>query len=156
MAAGGLGRGAVQQILKKMAAENQGILGDAEMYRSNLEKAAYAQASPEFSQGIGRITNYLAGSGPLADSGARTALLSRLSGQIYGGIRGKVAGGYSDFLGNLLQQRRQHRYNMELAKYMKGNKSAIGQIARVGAGVGVGVLSGNPMAGVGAYGALGT
>lgn len=100
-------------IYKQQAAGDE---AQAAPYRAALEKATYAQLGPQFSQGLDKITNYLAGQGPLADSGARQALSSRLASGIYNTASGQIGGKYADYLAQIANQRRQYQYQMALQK----------------------------------------
>ena len=99
--------------------EDQKLLGEADLYRKALEKAAYGAVGPAFSQGLQGISGYLSHAGPLADSGARAALSARLASGLYGGAARQVAGGYSDYLSQALRDRRQFQYQLALQKAQK-------------------------------------
>lgn len=119
----GLISGVKQKYYKKRNAEQAQFDAELEQYRKALEKATYAQLGPEFSSGLERIQNYLAGAGPLADSGARTALSRNLYSQILQRAQGQIGGSYADLLSSLLKQRQQYRYQSELLKQQKNAQS---------------------------------
>lgn len=103
------------------------VYGDANAYRTALEKAAYGDAGTQYGQGLDAITRYLAGAGPLADSGAGTALRYRLASQIYGGARNRINSGYAQYLAQLLAQRRAAQYQLNyLQAQKKANSTGIG------------------------------
>lgn len=128
-------------------------------YQAALEKAMYAQLGPQFSQGLDRITNYLAGAGPLADSGARTALARQLYSQLLQRGQGQVLGGVSDLIGNLIRQRQQYRYQSQLLAQQKkaqqtGLGGVLGGVAGAFGGPLLGALGsyyGNKLTGGGGY-----
>lgn len=100
---------------KQLLAEEQGTAA----YKAALERALYGQASELYGQGIAGITSALAGGGPLADSGAATALRARLFSQIYGAAKNRSLQSYSDYLANYLSQQRQFNYQKQLMKYQR-------------------------------------
>jgi len=103
---------------------------DADAYRAALERGAYSDAGQQYGQGLGSISNYLAGAGPLADSGAATALRARLASQIYGGVQGRVQNAYASYLGDMMRQRREYQYQMALLKQQHRYQSTgIGGVA---------------------------
>jgi hypothetical protein len=116
-------------------------IAEADAYRKALEKAAYGDAGREYSQGLGQITNYLAGAGPLADSGAATALRYKLASHIYGGAKSKILGSYADFLREQMAARRAYQYQRELLAYQKklGKKGPLDYLAGAAGGA-VGLL----------------
>jgi hypothetical protein len=95
-------------------AARQGVYSEADQYRAALERAAYGDAGQQYGAGLGQITNYLARSGPLADSGAGGALRAKLYGQIYGQARSRIGAGYADYLKQLLAKRRDYNYQYAL------------------------------------------
>jgi len=117
--------------------EQEKLLGEAGQYRSALEKSAFSDAGAQYGQGIRGISNYLARSGPLADSGAKTALRARLASQVYGGARSKILGSYADYLRSLQSQRRQFNYEKELLRYQKdlNKKGPLDYLAGFGGGL---------------------
>lgn len=132
-------------------ATRQGLLGEADQYKAALQRAAYSDAGAQYGQGLGDISNYLARSGPLADSGAGTALRMRLASQIYGGANQRIGQGYADFLGGSLRNRRNFLYQQALARMQQQQqKTGLGGILG-----GIGGAIGGPF--LGALGAgLGT
>lgn len=132
-------------------AQRQGVLNQADQYRAALQKAAYGDAGQQYGQGINQITNYLAGAGPLADSGAATALRAKLASQIYGAAQGRINQGYASYLGNALNARRQYNYQRSLMQYQRNlNKPSMwSQIAGIAGGVGGALLGGPAGAAVG-------
>jgi hypothetical protein len=108
--------------------DTNAIMGDADIYRKALEKAAYGDAGQEYGAGLKGVTDYLAGSGPMADGGAGTALRTKLYSDIYGKARSKVQGGYSEYLAQLLQQRRNFIYQQRLAELMKKGGTGVGGV----------------------------
>jgi len=133
------------QLLKEVGkASKSDIQRDLDLYRTAAEKAAYAQLGPQFSQGLSAIQNFMARSGPLADSGARTALAARLGSRIYGQASGQIAGGVQDFIAQLLNQRRQFMYQQALEKQrQQASKTGFGGVA---GGI-AGSLVGGPLGG---------
>lgn len=130
------------------------VMKEADLYRAALERAAYGDAGRQYGAGLGQITNYLAGAGPLADSGAATALRARLASQIYGAAAGRIGGGYADYLARALQAQRQYRYQRSLMKYAKdqqGGGGVGGALGGLVGGVG-GFLLGGPPGAVAGYG----
>lgn len=99
--------------------QRQGVMGDANSYRAALERAAYQDAGSQYGAGLGQISGYLARSGPLADSGASTALRARLASQVYGAASNRIGGGYADYLGQAMNARRAFNYQRQLMAYQK-------------------------------------
>lgn len=97
----------------------QADIKTADVYRKALEKAAYGDYGRDYGAGLNDITSYLARSGPLADSGAATALRARLASQLYGQAQSRIQGGYADYLRQLQLLRLQNQYQMNLLKYQK-------------------------------------
>lgn len=99
------------------------IEAQSELYRKAAQKAAYDQLGPEFRGSLDQATNYIAGLGPLADSGARTAIGSRLASAYLQRAGGQVTGGVADIIGNLIKQRQQYAYQSQLMQQQaKQNK----------------------------------
>lgn len=138
----------------QQAAEQKALLGDADMYRAALERATYQDAGRQYGAGLGQISGYLARSGPLADSGAATALRARLASNIYGAAAGRIGQGYAGYLGQSLAARRNFNYQKALLQYQKklGKKSALSQLAGAAGGIG-GALLGGPMGAAAGYSA---
>src|SRR5690242_3607944 len=107
----------------RLAAQDQAdIYGPANAYRQALLGAA----GENVSQGIGSINNYLAGAGPLGDSGARAALSARLAASQYGGVQTN----YANYLAAALRARQQYRYQQALLKAQrKAQQTGLGGIA---------------------------
>jgi hypothetical protein len=144
MANGKLYAGLQTGIKRQQQVEQDQLLGDAELYRKALEKAAYGAVGPAFSQGLQGISGYLSHAGPLADSGARAALSARLASGLYGRAASQVGQGYASYLGNLMQQQRNYKYQLALLKaQQKAQKTGIGGIL---GGVG-GTILGGPLGG---------
>lgn len=101
---------------RAVAAQDQQVLNEADMYRQALAKASYGEAGRAYGQGLGGLQGWLSTQGPLGDSGARAALGSRLATNVYGGAANRVAGGYADYLGQAMNARRQFKYQMALIK----------------------------------------
>lgn len=135
----------------KELGQRQGALGDANTYRAALERAAYQDAGAQYGQGLGNISQFLARSGPLADSGAATGLRARLASQVYGAAAGRIGGGYADYLGNALNQRRAYNYQRQLLAYQKklGKKGPLSSLAGIAGGIGGALLGGPPGAAAG-------
>lgn len=115
-------------LAAKELGARKGLLGQANVYRAALEKQAYGDFGRQYSAGLGNITNYLARSGPLADSGAGTALRYKLASQLYGQAQSKIGDSYADFLRQLYQGRNQFNYQRALMNYQKGqNKRGFGE-----------------------------
>ena len=110
---------AVSRYTRGQARERAGLMTDADAYRAALERATYQDAGNQYGQGLTGISNFLARSGPLADSGAATALRTRLASQIYGAASGRIQGGYASYLANLLNQNRAYNYQRQLMAYQK-------------------------------------
>jgi hypothetical protein len=111
---------------KRQGAQDQAyadVNRDSNMYLTALSKAAYGQAGNEYAGGLGDITNFLARSGPLADSGAKLALQKRLYSQIYGQARNLIGTSYADYLRQALQAQRNHRYQIALMELQKQQNS---------------------------------
>lgn len=126
----------------------------ADIYRAALEKAAYADTGEQYGQGLKQISNYLAGAGPLADSGAATALRARLASDLYRGTRGRIGNSYAQYLAELMRQRNQYNYQRQLMEYQKKmNKTGVGGFLGGIAGAGLGFLGGGPMGAMAGYGA---
>lgn len=103
---------------------------DADVYRAAIEKAAYRDAGMQYGQGLGTISNSLAAMGPLSDSGAGTALRSRLANSIYGSAASRVGNSYADFMGRMMEQRRQYAYQLALMKQQqKMQQTGFGGVA---------------------------
>lgn len=97
-------------------AQRRGLMNQGDVYRAALEKAAYGDAGRQYGAGLGDISNYLARSGPLADSGAATALRAKLASQVYGAAQGRIGSGYADYLAKLFQGRNQFSYQKALMR----------------------------------------
>lgn len=140
----------------KREAYEQEPFRDANAYRIALEKAAYADAGRQYGAGLGDISSYLARSGPLADSGAGTALRARLASQIYGAAAGRIGGGYADYLRQAIQAQRNFRQQWLLMKRQRDlqqQQSGPGQFLGGALGAGVGFLAGGPYGAAAGYGA---
>lgn len=119
-------RGAQEKVFNEVS-------GEADLYRKALEKAAYGQAGNEYSGGLNDITNFLARSGPLADSGAKLALQKRLYSQIYGQARNQIGMGYAQYLAQALAAQRNYKYQKAFAKLQQtGVGGFLGGIAGIG------------------------
>lgn len=140
------GRYASQEL-----AQRQGVMGDANSYRAALERAAYQDAGSQYGAGLGQISGYLARSGPLADSGAATALRARLASQTYGAAAGRVGSGYADYLGQAMKDRQAFNYQRQLMAYQKrlGKKSPWSSILGAVGGIGGALIGGPPGAAIG-------
>jgi len=115
---------------------------EGDVYRKALERAAYAQLGPEFTQGLDRITGSFAGS-PLADSGAPLRLRSMLASDIYKRAQGQITGGYANWLNQYLAQKRAYAYQLALLKaQMKGQKTGVGGVVGGLAGAFAGPFAG--------------
>ena len=104
---------------KSIQREQDIAMKQAEAYRAALERAAYGDAGSQYGQGMDQITRYLAGAGPMADSGGATALKYKLASQVYGGARNRINSGYAQYLDNAMNQARQYRYNAMAQKASK-------------------------------------
>jgi hypothetical protein len=104
-------------LAAKELASRRGLSREADTYRAALERGVYQQLSPQFSQGLSRITGHLAGAGPLADSGYANALRSQLGAQIYGQAQGQIGGKYSDYLSELYGGKRRFSQQKQLMQY---------------------------------------
>lgn len=130
--------------------KNKGVLTGAEQpvamanqYRAALEKAAYGDFGRQYGAGLNDITNYLARSGPLADSGAATALRAKLASQLYGQAQSRIQGGYADYLRQLQLQRLSYQQQRELLKYQKklqGGGGFWGSLGGIAGGVAGAIL----------------
>jgi hypothetical protein len=114
------------------------VTRDTDMYRKAVEKAAYGQAGDQYAGGLGDITNFLAKSGPLYDSGAKMALQKRLYSLIYGQARNQIGAGYADYLKQALQAQRNQRYQLALQRAQKRNP--LDYITAAAGGVGMAAL----------------
>lgn len=125
-------------LAAKELAQRRGLMGQANQYRAALEKAAYGDFGRQYGAGLGQITNYLARSGPLADSGAGTALRAKLASQLYGQAQSRIGSGYADYLGNLFQGRNAYNYQRSLLEYQKrlNKRSPLEQVGGFLAGAG--------------------
>lgn len=135
-------------------AGRQRSIGEADTYRAALERAAYGDAGAQYGAGLKQVTNYLAGAGPLADSGAATALRRGLYSDIYGKARSRIGQGYADYLGQTLSDRRRFRYQkamQELANKQKRG-GVLGTVGGIVGGIG-GALVGGPAGAAAGYGA---
>jgi len=141
----------MQALAKKIAAQNDPY-GQADQYRAALEKQAYGDSGAAYGQGLDAITRYLAGAGPLADSGAATALKYKLASSVYGKARSQVAGGYADFLRQMLAQKQQYMYQMALARQQKkDSKKGFSIPGAIGGALGF--VAGGPGGALAGYGA---
>ena len=98
---------------------NHQDLAAANQYLQALQRSAYGDFGRQYGAGLNDITSQLARSGPLADSGAATALRARLASQLYGQAQGRIGASYADYLKQLQLQRRGFDYQKALAKYQK-------------------------------------
>lgn len=131
--------------------QRRGLQAQANQYRAALEQAAYSDAGRQYGQGIGQISNYLAQQGPLADSGAGTALRRGLASNIYGAAAGRIGSQYAGFLGQSLQAQQAYRYQRALAELArKRQRTGIGGVLGGIAGTAVGALAGGYGSGLGA------
>lgn len=127
------------------AAQAAGDEAAAAPYRAALEKASYRDAGLQYGAGMGQITNYLAGAGPMYDSGGATALRSKLASSIYGGAAGRIGNKYADYLAQIGHQRRQYQYQMALMKQQKKmQQTGFGGVAGAIAGGALSFLGGGP------------
>ena len=136
-------------------AQRRGLISQANSYRTALERSAYSDAGRQYGQGINDITRYLAGAGPMGDSGGATALRARLASQVYGGAQSRIGGGYADLLRQLIQGRQGYRYQRQLELLrQKGQKKKgpLDYLAGAAGGV-IGGLTGGPPGAVAGYGA---
>jgi len=122
-----------QAAKAKTAQARAGVVGEADIYRKALEKAEYGQLSRDLSQGNQGITNYLAGAGPLADSGVQNTLRTKLASQLYGAAQGRTQGGYASYLRELMGQRRNYEYQMKLQKQAQKAANRFDPLAFAGA-----------------------
>lgn len=135
-------------------ASRRGLTRQADQYRAALERAAYSDAGRQYGAGLDRVTASLAGMGPLADSGAATALRAKLASQIYGNAQSQIGRGYADYLGQALRARQQFAYQKALANYQKNAQKRGGwasTLAGIGGAAG-GFLLGGPMGAAVGYG----
>ena len=129
------------------------LTGEADIYRQALEKSEYGQLGRDLSSGLGAITNRFAGLGPLADSGAATAVRAKLASQLYGAAQGRTQAGYADYLRRIMDSQRQFRQNQILQKQaQKAQKQGV--LGTLG-GIAGGALSMIPGIGPVASAALG-
>lgn len=143
---GGGGRyGEKSRFAAQELAARRGLYSEADRYRAALEKAAYGDFGRQYGAGLGDITNYLARSGPLADSGAGTALRAKLASQLYGQAQSRIGGGYADYLARLLQQRRGYGYQAALQRQQQNQSQGGGwgrALGSIAGGVGGAILGG--------------
>lgn len=133
-------------------AGRKGVYSDANAYRAALEKSAYGDFGRQYGAGLNDITNYLARSGPLYDSGAATALRAKLASSLYGQAQSRIGQSYAQYLAQLMNARRGYGYqralaNMQNQKRGGGFGSTLGSIA---GGVG-GAILGGPAGAVAGY-----
>ena len=143
-------------VLTKTAGGVYGAPGrERDDYLSALEKAAYNDAGAKYGQGLSQITNYLAGAGPLADSGASTALRYKLASQVYGGAKSRIGNSYADFIRAQIEQKRQYQYQKALMEYQKklNKKGPLDYLAGAAGGVLGQVGGGGAKGAVQTYGA---
>lgn len=142
---GGTDAEAANQIIASRRSESR----DADQYRAALERASYAQLGPRFQQGLQQTQGRLAGLGPLADSGAATALRARLASGIYNAGTAQVTGGYANYLNQAMADARRYKYQSQLLKDQKKMQKKTWQQSLLGIAGGVGgALVGGP---AGAY-----
>lgn len=128
--------GLVRRAKLQQGALDQQPFNDANAYKQALMAAAGEQVSA----GLPGINSFLAGQGPLADSGARASLAARLAGQAYGGVQS----GYARYLADALARRRAYQYQTALLKYQKSlQQTGLGGIL---GGIG-GSIIGGPVGG---------
>jgi hypothetical protein len=136
------------------ANEDAAFMGDANSYRQALLQGA----GEGVSAGVGSINNYLAGAGPLADSGARAALSARLASGLYSGVQTN----YANYLAQAMRARQQYRYQAALQKAaLKAQQTGLGGVVggiagsvlggpiggAIGAKLGGGLTHGGPIGG---------
>lgn len=125
--------------------EDQALQHDTSAYRMALERAAYGNLGPQFQQGMAGVNGFLSGQGPLSDSGARSALTTRLAGDIYGRANQQVTQGVAGLTGDLIGQRNSFKNQLALLRYQKKLQgSGFGQFAGRVVGGGLGFLVGGP------------
>src|SRR5688572_32900090 len=83
--------GEKSRFASREIAGRRGIMSGANSYRAALERAAYGDAGREYGAGLDKVSSYLAGQGPMADSGGATALRRNLYSDIYGKARNRAA-----------------------------------------------------------------
>ena len=91
-------------------------MSQADAYRAALERAAYGDAGREYGAGLDKVSRFLAGQGPMADSGGAVALRRNLYSDIYGKARSRIGQGYASYLGETLAARRRHLYQLQLQR----------------------------------------
>lgn len=142
----------MKKVKAGYAADQQQPFTDADAYRKALERAAYSDAGSQYGAGLNQITSYLAGAGPLADSGAGNALRAKLASSIYGGANSRIGQDYASYLGNALQSRRAFLYQLALMKQQKKLQGGGGNpLARIAGAVG-GFFAGGPAGAAAGYG----
>lgn len=134
---------------KGLQEERQLVDQPYQQYRGALEKSGYESLGRNARGALDYASNYLAGSGPLADSGAARTLpagmISRLIGQTNEQIGERSAG----FLGDLLGRRVDERYQIRAEKRKKKASGGVGGAIKRLAGGAIGaVTSGNPLGAV--------
>jgi hypothetical protein len=125
------GRGERRQASFNAADEK--LLAEAEVYRRALEKASYGDVGRDYSQALSGLTNYFAGAGPIADSGASVGLRGKLAAQMYGAAQGRTQSGYADYLKQAMNQRQQFRYQQMLQKQQQKAQSGFNPLSFLGA-----------------------
>ena len=150
--------GSYKDYLKKVKAgadveDNRIFQSEADTYLGSLEKSAYGDAGRKYGAGLGQITNFLARSGPLADSGAGTALRTRLASNVYGGAQSRIGNCYADFIRRALEQRRQFNYQQALDKQRdrRNKKGPLDYLAGAAGGA-AGFALGGPAGAAAGYG----
>lgn len=143
--------GEKSRFASRELAGRRGVISEADTYRAALERAAYGDAGAQYGAGLRQVSSYLAGAGPMSDSGGANALRSRLYSDIYGRARSRIGSGYADYLGRALAGRRGYRYQRALAELAaKKKKSPWGAIGGAIGGIGGALIGGPPGAMAGA------
>jgi len=137
--------GEKSKFASRELAARQGVLNESNSYRAALESAAYGDAGAQYGAGLKQVTNYLAGAGPLADSGAATALRRGLYSDVYGKARSRIGQGYADYLGRALASKRNFRYQAAMQELANKKKKG-GVLGAIGGAIGSvgGALLGRP------------
>ena len=146
--------GYLGKILSKMrAAEGQLVDQPYQQYRSTLEKSGYDTLGRNARGALDYASNYLAGSGPLADSGAARTLPAGMISGLIGRTNDMIGERSADFLGSLIGKRVDERYKEREEKRKKKQGGGIGGVIKRIAGAGVGAITsgGNPLGAISGF-----
>lgn len=142
------------KILQKMRNEESQLVDQPyQQYRSALEKSGYDTLGRNARGALDYASNYLAGSGPLADSGASRTLPAGMISGLIGKTNDMIGERSADFLGGLLGRRVDERYKIREEKRNKKKGGGVGGVIKRIAGAGIGAITsgGNPLGAIGGF-----